>query len=33
MTEEEIQNIVGKRYSYSEDVRMGRVNLKTLEKR
>jgi hypothetical protein len=33
MTEEEIQNIVGKRYNYSEDVRMGRVNLKTLEKR
>ena len=33
MIEEDIQNIVGKRYNYSEDVRLGRVNLKTLQKR
>jgi hypothetical protein len=33
ISEEELQKIVGRRYDYSEDVRMGRVNLKNLEKR
>lgn len=33
MTEEDIQNIVGPRYDYSEEVRLGRFNLKASERR
>lgn len=33
MSEEDIRKTVGRRYDYSEDIRMGRVNVKNLEKR
>lgn len=33
MTEEQLQNIVGKRFEYTEDISKGKVNVKNFQKR